>query len=94
MLLACKLCGAQAIEQIRGAIGPEEKGYVQPSSPGQETSNSAMNAADTRVICCNPEFIVVDNEKIWSCLNSTGWNKQDFADYTRFVWNRDHASQS
>ena len=26
------------------------------------------------------------------CDNQTGWNKREFADYTRFKWDRDHGA--
>jgi hypothetical protein len=96
-LVCCKICGWPAIEQVRGQLTPDDKGYVEPCVPidnvKQETSNAPANAPDTRVTCSNTEFVVRDGEKIWKCNNATGWNKQDFADYTRFVWNRDNADE-
>lgn len=47
-------------------------------NPARWGSISPPNATDTRVACTK-------------CDNATGWNKQDVADYTRFVWDRDHA---
>jgi hypothetical protein len=95
LLVPCKLCGAAAVEQIRGELSPDDKGYVEPCevipNVRQDTSNVPANAPDTRVACSNPEFVIRDGEKVWKCNNATGWNKQDYADYTRFVWNRDNA---
>lgn len=102
-MLACKKCGGPAVEQVRGLIKPEEPGYVgmdaynsnprlsangelvAPPPPGPNpamwSSNNPSTSADTRVTCTK-------------CDNATGWNKQDVADYTRFVWDRDHAVKS
>lgn len=93
MLAPCKLCGSPAIEQVRGLLVEGDKGYVPPSVPGRETSNAPENASDTRIACSNVERAIAYEEEIFVCVNATGWNKQDFADYTRFVWNRDNASQ-
>jgi hypothetical protein len=93
-LLPCKVCGAPAVEQVRGALGPDDKGFIAPCEPvpnvRQDTSNAPANALDTRIACSSPEFVMRDGEKVWKCNNATGWNKQDFADYMRFVWNRDY----
>ena len=74
----CRLCGAAAIEQTRGLLAEGERDYVPPFVGGQPTSNAPANALDTRVACT-------------ACDNATGWNKVDFADYTRFCWDRDNA---
>jgi hypothetical protein len=96
-LVPCKICGSPGIEQVRGLLGPDDKGYVEPCevipNVRQDTSNVPANAPDTRVTCSNMEFVMRDAEKVWKCNNATGWNKPDFADYTRFVWNRDNANE-
>jgi hypothetical protein len=76
---ACKECGAPAIEQVRGGLVEGDKGYIEPSSGVEHNSNHPVNAPDTRVVCSNLD-----------CDNQTGWNKTEFADYTRFKWDRDH----
>lgn len=81
-MLPCRRCGAPAIEQVRGLLGPDDKGYVEPGE-GFVNSNNPANALDTRVVCSSPD-----------CDNQTGWNKAEFADYMRFKWDRDHAQQS
>lgn len=88
MLGACRVCGAPAVEQVRGEMTKSDPGFVNadaynaPGAPRPDpktwSSNSPANAGDTRVTCTK-------------CDNATGWNKQDFADYSRFVWNRDCA---
>lgn len=118
MLLPCKMCGAPAVEQVRGILQRGDKGWVGPLAdrseveklaphiredrgvidvifPPSETysSNNPANALDTRVICSNPAFEMRDGMPVYACDAATGWNKQDFADYTRFLWNRDHAAQ-
>ena len=62
-------------------MGSDDKGYVAPvnGSPEQQNSNHPVNAKDTRVVCSNID-----------CDEQTGWNKAEFADYTRFKWDRDH----
>jgi hypothetical protein len=96
-LVVCKLCGCPAVEQVRGQLTEHDKGWVPFCEPvpnvRQETSNVPANACDTRVTCGNPEFYMHDGEKVWKCNNATGWNRTDFADYTRFVWNRDNVDE-
>jgi hypothetical protein len=93
MLNACRLCGGPAVEQVRGALKKGDMGWVGPNTnqpdadddrpvhPESVSSNNPANAADTRVACTK-------------CDNATGWNKQDFADYTRFVWDRDNPAKA
>ena len=75
---ACRLCGAEAVEQTRGLLTPVDRDYVPPFVGGSATSNAPVNSADTRVACTK-------------CDNATGWNKGEMADYTRFCWDRDNA---
>ena len=111
-LKACKMCGSQAIEQVRGELTGDDKGYVAPgNSPVGGSSNNPANASDTRIICSNTQLLIrgtttrigADGET-WNtvklgdssgmlfsaCDEQTGWNKAQFADYTRFIWDRDH----
>ena len=94
ILFPCKLCGHAAVEQVRGQLVEGDKDWVPFCEPipnvRQDTSNIAANALDMRVACGNPEFSMRDGGKVWKCNNTTGWNKAEFADYTRFVWNRDN----
>lgn len=109
----CRQCGWPAVEQVRGQLTENDKGYVAPRGDGPEAnSNSPANATDTRVVCTNTKLamrgpsdapIVIEADaKAWNnvytgegfifplCDNQTGWNKAEFADYTRFKWDRDH----
>lgn len=81
-MLPCRRCGAPALEQVRGRLRPDDKGYVAPALGIDHNSNHPVNAPDTRVVCSSLD-----------CDNQTGWNKAEFADYTRFKWDRDHAQQ-
>ena len=78
LLRPCRLCNGEAWEQVRGLLVEGDSGWVPVSKPGQETSNGPDSAPDTRVTCR-------------LCDNATGWNRQDFADYTRFLWNRENS---
>ena len=73
----CKQCGAEAVEQVRGLLRKGDPGWVEPSGPGAETSNALLNAEDFRVACSK-------------CENATGWNKSNYTDYMKFVWNREN----
>lgn len=112
----CKVCGSAPVEQIRGKMTAEDKGYVAPtgSTPDTANSNSAANATDTRVICSNTNLAmrgpngalitVTADAAAWNnaysgdgfifpvCDNQTGWGKAAQADYTRFLWDRDHGA--
>lgn len=117
----CKLCGAPAIEQVRGELTEADKGYVAPHGTvgfdgvnSDASSNNPANATDTRVVCSNTQLamrghdgkpIILPAEgKAWNraydsdglifpvCDAATGWNKAEYADYTRFKWDRDHGA--
>ncbi len=112
---ACKVCGAPALEQVRGHLTENDKGYVAPRGVGPEAnSNNPANATDTRVVCSNTKLamrgpggapvVIEADAKAWNfsyngegfvfplCDNQTGWNKAEFSDYTRFIWDRDHGA--
>jgi hypothetical protein len=111
----CKFCGAPALEQVRGQLGENDKGYVAPRGDGPHAnSNNAANATDTRVVCSNTKLAmrgpngsrvtIEADAQAWNlsyngegfvfpfCDNQTGWNKAEFADFTRFKWDRDHGA--
>lgn len=89
-LNCCRLCGAPALEQVRGELRGGDKGWVESKGPdGQllhpevQGSNVPANASNTRVICSGRD-----------CDNSTGWMAGEMADYMRFCWNRDNPPAS
>jgi hypothetical protein len=110
----CKFCGSPAIEQVRGTLTADDKGYVAPRGIGaRANSNNPANATDTRIACSNTKLamrspagpIKIDADaRAWNlsysgegfifplCDNQTGWNKAEQADYTRFLWDRDHGA--
>ena len=90
MFHPCMNCGGEAVEQVRGDLKWGDRDFIpdRPYSdtgvpigplfhPEQQGSNAVANALDTRVSCSQ-------------CDNSTGWNKREYADYTRFKWDRDN----
>jgi len=66
----CKFCGAPAVEQVRGRLTENDKGYVpplsfvvasdplDPNATANEVgnSNNAANATDTRIVCSNTKL--------------------------------------
>ena len=74
----CKVCGSPAVEQVRGQLTKDDKGYVAPhgSSPAEASSNCAANATDTRVVCSNTKLAMrgPGNTKVVIEADGEAWN--------------------
>lgn len=86
----CKFCGSPAVEQIRGLLTENDKGYIAPAvfrvAPDPQdpnatvhevgNSNNAMNGTDTRVVCSNTKLAMrgPGGAKVVIDADAKAWN--------------------